>query len=102
MPTWPQLSDTVARVPDVIGTLAGLSPEAITNATTLGEDESRTEGSNASSLFPVRLRGRIEDKGGDWQVIGTPGLTCEGMHHRGILEHLLQGVLPFVSKARTL
>src|SRR5580704_15798807 len=52
--------------------------------------------------LPVRLRGRIEDKGCDRQVIGTPGLTCEGMHHRGILEHLLQGVLPCVSKARSL
>jgi len=49
-----------------------------------------------------RLRGRIEDKGCDRQVIGTPGLTCEGRHHRGILEHLLQGVLPCVSKARSL
>jgi len=47
-------------------------------------------------------RGRIEDKGCDRQVIGTPGLTCEGRHHRGILEHLLQGVLPCVSKARSL
>src|ERR1700731_81210 len=27
----------------------------------------------------------IEDKGCDRQVIGTLGLTCEGMHHRGIL-----------------
>src|ERR1700719_3542378 len=52
--------------------------------------------------LPVRLRGRIEDKGCDRQVIGTPGLTCEGRHHRGILEHLLQGVLPCVSKARSL
>ena len=52
--------------------------------------------------LPVRLRGRIEDKGCDRQVIGTPGPTCEGMHHRGILEHLLQGVLPCVSKARSL
>jgi len=42
--------------------------------------------------LPVRLRGRIDDKGCDRQVIGTPGPTCEGRHHRGILEHLLQGV----------
>jgi hypothetical protein len=52
--------------------------------------------------LPVRLRGRIEDKGCNRQVIGTPGLTCEGRHHRGILEHLLQGMLPCVSKARSL
>jgi hypothetical protein len=56
--------------------------------------------------LPVRLCGpppaRIEDNGCDRQMIGTPSVTCEGTHHRGILEHMLQEVMPCVSKARSL
>jgi hypothetical protein len=53
--------------------------------------------------LPVRLRGvAARAHRCDRQIIGTGGLTCEGTHHRGILEHLLQGVLPCVSKAKSL